>query len=181
MSTAVKILPHYTYEDYCQWEGHWEVIEGIPYAMSPAPVPRHQFISGNIFREFSLSLRNKNCSCKPYMPLDYVVKDDTIVQPDFLVVCKEINKKFLDFTPSLVVEILSPATALKDRNNKFNIYEAQKIPYYLIVDIDKKEIEIYRLTENGKYVLEIFSPGLPYTFQLDSDCSVDVALPDIWE
>ncbi|WP_301924323.1 hypothetical protein [Ferruginibacter sp.] len=38
MSSAVKILPHYTYEDHCQWEGRWEIIEGIPFAMSPAPV-----------------------------------------------------------------------------------------------------------------------------------------------
>jgi len=181
MSTAGKILPHYTYDDYCQWEGHWEVLEGIPYAMSPVPGPRHQFISGNIFREFSLSLKTSNCSCKSYMPLDYVVKDDTIVQPDFLVVCKEINKKFLDFTPSLVAEILSPATSLKDRNNKFNIYESQKIPYYLIVDIDTKDAEIYHLKENGKYTVEIFSPESPYTFQLDSDCSINVILNNIWE
>ncbi len=26
-------------------EGRWELIEGIPYAMSPAPIPPHQFIS----------------------------------------------------------------------------------------------------------------------------------------
>ncbi|HSV11108.1 MAG TPA: hypothetical protein VLI68_10085 [Hanamia sp.] len=35
--SAVKLLPHYTYEDYCHWEGRWEVIDGIPYAMIPAP------------------------------------------------------------------------------------------------------------------------------------------------
>ncbi|TCK06622.1 hypothetical protein [Phorcysia thermohydrogeniphila] len=28
-------LPHYTYEDYKHWEGKWELIEGIPYAMCP--------------------------------------------------------------------------------------------------------------------------------------------------
>lgn len=35
--SAVRILPHYTYSDYCNWEGRWELIEWIPYAMSPAP------------------------------------------------------------------------------------------------------------------------------------------------
>jgi hypothetical protein len=35
--SAVKLLPHYTYEDYCHWEGRWEVIDGISYAMIPAP------------------------------------------------------------------------------------------------------------------------------------------------
>jgi hypothetical protein len=36
---GVKILPHYTYRDYLHWEGKWEVIDGIPNAMSPAPAP----------------------------------------------------------------------------------------------------------------------------------------------
>jgi hypothetical protein len=40
MSSAVKILPYYTYEDYVQWEGKWELIDGIPYAMSPAHTPK---------------------------------------------------------------------------------------------------------------------------------------------
>jgi hypothetical protein len=39
MSNAIKILPHYTYADYVQWEGKWEVIDGVPHAMSPAPRP----------------------------------------------------------------------------------------------------------------------------------------------
>jgi hypothetical protein len=44
MAGAIKILPHYTYSDYEQWEGQWELIDGIPYAMSPLPVPKHQKI-----------------------------------------------------------------------------------------------------------------------------------------
>lgn len=30
MSSDIKILPHYTYEEYRLWEGRWELIEGIP-------------------------------------------------------------------------------------------------------------------------------------------------------
>ena len=105
--SAGKILPHYTYSDYLHWEGKWEVIEGIPYAMSPASAPRHQQISVNLSAEFSNNL--KQCKkCQVYQPIDYILADDTILQPDILVVCKEIKKKFLDFAPSLVVEIISP-------------------------------------------------------------------------
>ena len=177
----LKYCPHYTYEDYCRWEGQWELIEGIPYAMCPAPVPQHQFVAGNMFREFSYSLKNKNCPYKAYLPIDYKISEDTILQADLSIVCKEIKKKFLDFPPSVVVEILSPATAMKDRNNKFYIYESQKIPYYIIVDIDKKEIAIYNLKDDGKYVAEKFSSTNPYTFMLDGDCSIDVVLNNIWD
>jgi hypothetical protein len=40
MSSATKILPHYTYEEYWLWEGRWELIVGIPYAMIPAPMDK---------------------------------------------------------------------------------------------------------------------------------------------
>jgi len=37
-----KYLPSYTYEDYKSWEGDWELINGIPYAMAPSPIKIHQ-------------------------------------------------------------------------------------------------------------------------------------------
>jgi hypothetical protein len=51
MEVAVRILPHYTYADYKHWEGNWELIEGIPYAISPAPLPKHQYIASNLTGE----------------------------------------------------------------------------------------------------------------------------------
>ncbi|MBC7867960.1 MAG: Uma2 family endonuclease [Gloeobacteraceae cyanobacterium ES-bin-316] len=182
MSSAVKILPHYTYEEYRLWEGRWELIEGIPYAMSPAPVPRHQLISNNIKYELTDAIKKAGCkNCKVYDFIDVKVSEDTIVQPDALVVCKEITKAFLDFPAAVVVEILSPSTAMKDRNNKFYIYQSQKIPYYLIIDVDKDLIEIYHLKDDGKYKLETSDPSLPYHFQLDAECSVEVLLHNIWQ
>ena len=44
-------LPHYTYDDYVQWEGRWEIINGIPYAMYPAPSKKHQRVSLKIARQ----------------------------------------------------------------------------------------------------------------------------------
>ncbi|MEO6538168.1 MAG: Uma2 family endonuclease [Ferruginibacter sp.] len=182
MHSAVKILPHYTYEEYCLWEGRWELIEGIPYARSPAPSPRHQWISSNIKYELKDAIKKSGCkNCKVYDFIDIKVAEDTILQPDAVVVCKEITKPFLDFPATLIVEILSPSTAIKDRNNKFTIYQAQKIPYYLIIDVDKNEIEIYHLKENGKYELQKNNSAPFYDFHLESDCSIDVMLNNIWE
>lgn len=182
MSSAIKILPHYTYEDYCQWEGRWEIIEGIPFAMSPAPAPRHQWVSSNIKGEIRNALKKSGCkNCKVYDFIDIKIAEDTILQPDAVVVCREITKPFLDFPAALVVEILSPATAMKDRNNKFYIYQTQKIPYYIIIDVDKNEIEVYHLNEDAKYEPEKIAPGASYTFILDPGCTADVVLNSIWE
>lgn len=67
MNAAIRILPHYTYEEYCKWEGRWELIDGIPFAMSPAPLPEHQLIGGNVICEFKSAVKRSGCkNCKVY-------------------------------------------------------------------------------------------------------------------
>ena len=178
---AVKLLPHYTYEDYCLWEGRWELIDGIPFAMSPAPGMKHQSIVANIIYELKKAIKEAKCKhCKVYDFIDLKIEEDTILQPDCSVVCKTTKKNFLDFPASLVVEILSPATALKDRHTKFSIYEKFGMKYYMIVDEEKNQVEIYHL-ENSKYVLQNSSSKTPFTFYLDDDCKIEVSLKNIWE
>ena len=146
MGVINKILPHYTYDDWLHWEGRWELIEGHPIAMSPTPIPSHQRVAAELITELTLALRKTKCKhCHVYDPLDYKISEDTILEPDILIVCGEIKKKYLDFPPILVVEILSPSTALKDRHTKYEFYEQQGVKYYLIVDADKKTIEVYEL------------------------------------
>jgi len=179
--SAVKILPHYTYEDYCLWEGRWELIEGIPYAMSPAPNMKHQWIVANIISELRKAIKASKCKhCKVYDFIDLKIEEDTILQPDCSIVCGTTKKNYLDFPPALVVEILSEATVLKDRISKFSIYEKFGIKYYLIIDPEKETVEIYCL-ENSKYLLQNFSPENPFTFSLSDDCKIDVVIKNIWE
>ena len=177
MSIAEKYRPSYTYEDYCQWEGRWELIEGMPYAMSPLPVPDHQRVSLNLCILLKEGL--KNCKqCRVYPPLDWKMAEDTVVQPDVLIVCNKIEKKYLDFPPALVAEILSPSTAAKDRNVKMELYQAQGVKYYCILDAQFKKIEVYELINN------FYQPTSldPSTFQFNIDtCIADVNFENLWE
>lgn len=175
MPGAVKILPNYTYEDYCHWEGRWEIIDGIPFAMAPSPRPLHQSLSSRIAYKFLISIENNNCSCEVYQPIDYRVYENTILQPDLLITCKPIEKLFLDFSPVLVVEILSPSTMLKDRNTKYEIYQKQGIRYYLIIDFINKTIETYELDKKGIYQLKEITEYI-----LDDDCTIVPDLNSIW-
>ena len=101
--------------------------------------------------------------------MDYKISDDTILVPDILIICGEVKKKYLDFPPALIVEILSPSTALRDRHTKYQYYQQQGVKYYLIVDADKKIINIYMI-ENGEYSLQ--ENNNPYSFQFDDECSI---------
>ena len=178
MGIADKIIPHYTYNDRVHWEGKWELIEGHPIAMSPTPVPSHQRVAAELRTELLLALRKANCKkCRVYDPVDYKIADDTILVPDILIICGEIKKKYLDFPPSLVVEILSPGTALRDRHTKYQYYQQQGVKYYLIVDIDKKNIEVYML-QDGNYSLEGIDNS--YVFYLNDECSITPDLSEIF-
>jgi len=172
-------LPHYTYEDYCQWEGRWELIDGIPYAMSPLPLPAHQRAGGRLFMAFEQPLLKRCDHCTAYPPIDWKVKDDMVLQPDFLVVCGEVKKPYIDFPPVMVAEILSPSTALKDRNTKFDIYESEGVKYYLILDVQLKEMQVYELTD-GKYELVSVNPS-SFDFTFHDDCSISVSLGEVWD
>ncbi len=176
-----RLLPHYTYSDYCNWEGRWEVIDGIPFAMSPAPTPRHQWLVANIISELRTAIKKSNCKhCKVYDFIDVLIENDTILQPDCSIVCKPISKKFLDFPAVLVVEILSPVTTLKDRHTKFALYENFGMKYYMIVDGENNEAEIY-LLENSKYILQRNPEDTPFIFSLDNGCKIELIINNIWE
>ncbi|HRF57820.1 MAG TPA: Uma2 family endonuclease, partial [Campylobacterales bacterium] len=115
---ALKLehLPSYTYDDYANWEGKWELIHGIAYNMSPAPVKKHQFISSNIAWELKNALLD--CPrCIALLPVDWRISDDTVVCPDNLVVCDEdMEGAYIVKAPLIIFEVLSKSTASKDCN-----------------------------------------------------------------
>lgn len=152
--TALKIedLPQYTHEDYAQWEGRWELINGIPYAMVPMPRIKHQRMCGKIYNYLSKLL--ENCPyCEALLPVDWQITGDTIVQPDVLVICEDniesIDGEKLLVPPVVVFEILSPSTARKDRVLKYQLYEKAGVQYYFIVDADARSAEVFELNRDG--------------------------------
>jgi Uma2 family endonuclease len=181
MTTAEKYLPHYTYDDYMHWEGRWELLEGHPIAMSPMPIPKHQRAVIALSFELELALRQVKCKqCKVYDALDYKVKDDTILQPDLLVLCKPTSKKYIDFPPAFVAEIFSPSTVLRDRNTKFEIYQQQGVKYYLMVDADKEVFYLYVL-QGDKYQLVEQDFNESYSFEFEEGCKAAIVLNQVWE
>lgn len=179
MSAAQKYIPHYTYDDWIHWEGRWELIEGIPVAMSPMPMPEHQKVLAALITEVSLAIRTTNCKdCKMYDAIDFKIAEDIIFEPDALVVCGRINKSYLDFPPALVIEVLSKSTEEKDRGIKYDYYEQQGVKYYLIVDYKKQSIEIYKLID-GKYQLKPYRNC--FEFELNENCKIVPELNNVWE
>ena len=152
MSTPnLEDLPHYSYDDYVQWEGRWELIYGVAHAMSPSPSITHQSISQHIASQLERAL--ENCQeCHALLPVDWKIDEETTVQPDNLVVCGELEKTaYLSKTPTLIFEVLSKSTAHKDRTTKFKLYEREGVRHYVIVDPKESIAKVYRL-QDGRYI-----------------------------
>lgn len=171
-------LPCYTYSDYVQWEGRWELICGVPHAMSPAPGIAHQSVSQHIASQLESAL--KNCKeCHALLPVDWKINEETIVQPDNLVVCGELEKKaYLNKTPTLIFEILSKTTAHKDRTTKFKLYEQEGVRHYVIVDPNENLAKVYRL-QDGRYIKHIDASEERVEFDLGK-CIVQFDFVKIW-
>lgn len=180
MPAAEKILPNYTYADYCQWEGKWEIIDGIPFSMLPGPDIKHQVIStglGGVFYKALKQIGNKKF--KGSLPIDFMITENTVIQPDYLIYHGEPSKPYLDFTPKLVAEILSPSTAMKDRHTKFNLYESAGVKWFLIVNPETEVVQVYEL-ENGEYVLKQEGHAFTHSFELEEGCRIGVDFGEIW-
>jgi len=168
----IEEYPHYSYDEYKLWEGKWELIEGAPYAMAPAPMIEHQNISANI--AWQLKELFKECEkCQTLLPIDWKVSEDTIVQPDNLVIChKPSNPAYITQAPEIIFEILSKSTAHKDEGIKFDLYEREGVSYYIIVNPTDKMAKVYYL-QDGKYAKLKDTYDESVTFKVDA-CSKEL-------
>ncbi|OQA20187.1 MAG: hypothetical protein BWY64_00351 [bacterium ADurb.Bin363] len=163
IARKLDINKKYSYADYLTWsdDERWEIIDGVPYNMSPAPVPNHQRISMEFSRQIANYLIDKTCEVFA-TPIDVRFpkgkkKNDKeifdVVQPDIIIVCNQdkIDDKGCLGAPDIAMEILSPSTASRDVIKKRRLYEKNKVKQYWIVDPQEKEVYIYKLQDNGKY------------------------------
>jgi Uma2 family endonuclease len=161
---AQKSNQHYTVDDYMGWPDdiRCELIDGVIYDMSPAPLIKHQQVSihlaGSLFsflQEQQPKEGSGGSDCQVLVaPIDVVLAEDTVVQPDLIVVCdpeKWANGKHIIGAPDAVVEILSPSTALKDRREKKALYQRSGVKEYLLIDPAGDYAEYFLLEPSGEY------------------------------
>jgi Uma2 family endonuclease len=78
-------------------------------------------------------------------------------EPDVLYVAKghegRLRDTFLDGPADLVVEVISPESVTRDRQDKFAEYQAAGIPEYWLLDPQPQQAEFYQLDTQGRYQL----------------------------
>lgn len=128
-----------------------EIIDGELY-VTPSPVNFHQTILFNLAMAFGKFLEIHPLGKLRFAPLDVILSEYDVLQPDLLYVSNEHKDYLQDWVrgaPDLVVEILSPATEARDRGIKSKAYARYGVREYWIVDPVVEVIEVYRLAAEG--------------------------------
>jgi Uma2 family endonuclease len=168
MPSPRKSEKTFTYADYAAWpeDERWELIDGVPYDMTPAPNRTHSLISKGCLKTLYDYFEGKPCEVH-HAPFDVRLpekegkdekneKDEsikTVVQPDVLVVCDQdkLDEKGCRGAPDLVIEILSPSTASKDCLTKRHVYEKHGVRELIIIDPTNRLVQVYVLEKKGKF------------------------------
>jgi len=176
---------YYTYTDIIKMDDdiRRELIDGVIYNMA-SPLNVHQDIMGEIFNQLKNFLKGKNC--KVYIaPFDVRLnadkpnkEDDTVLQPDVLVIC---DRSKLDpkgrgckGAPDLVIEVLSPSTAYRDRHIKYNKYLEHGVREYWIVDPAHNIVEAHIL-ENDMYKIYYYQKTDSLPVHVLEGCEIDLS------
>jgi len=123
-----------------------ELIDGKHY-MAPAPGTNHQSICRHIQFQLYRQLEQPGEAQVFNAPTDVELSEVDVVQPDLAVVAASrahiISPSRIVGPPDVVVEIVSPSTAERDRGLKRKLYELRGVPVYWLVDPEARTVTVY--------------------------------------
>lgn len=113
---------------------------------------RHNLIVGNLVVALGSQMRGSPCRAYP-SDLRVRTRPDHYLYPDLTVVCGESRladeKRDVLLNPTLVVEVLSPSTEMRDRTDKLDQYrKVTTLQDYLLVSQNGRRIQRYTRQES---------------------------------
>lgn len=187
MAIVVDRKTKLTYEDYRQFpeDGRrHEIIDGDHY-VSAAPSVYHQWVLTRLLLQLYQRINESGAGYVLPAPVDTVLSQTDVVQPDIVVTLDRdealIRRECIDRAPDLVVEVLSPSTAHRDRGLKLDLYQKAGVSEYWIVDPERRMVQQYVLTAG-----EFRSAG-EHSARITVACTggrngsaIDVDLTEVW-
>ncbi len=141
----------FTINDYMSMPDgkRYQLLDG-EMVLALSPTSKHQSISGQLYLAMTQLVTQNQLGRVWYAPLDVILSDHDVVQPDILFVSNAradiVTEANVQGATDLVVEILSPATAQQDREYKRTLYSHHGVREYWLVDPEEDLVEVW--TEN---------------------------------
>jgi len=139
----------FTRKDLEQLPEDWraELIEG-DLVMLPAPDPSHQLLIQQLVLALGAHLGPEGQPRLLLAPLDIVIDDESVLQPDVLVLpegTRPARRPWVIPPPVWVAEVLSPKTAMRDCGVKLALYARRGVREAWIVDPDRECVVVHDL------------------------------------
>jgi len=159
----------------------YEAIDGALY-VTPPPKFEHQWVSHRLAVALDRILVAPGHGIVVAAPVGVEFPDtEEGVQPDLLFVSNEragiIRRGWLRGAPDLVVEILSPSTAGRDRGKKLDLYRRHGVGEYWIADRERRVVEVWRFSA-GATEPEVHDDRVPV--RLGAEPVGEIALEEIF-
>ncbi|MEL6527932.1 MAG: Uma2 family endonuclease [Chloroflexota bacterium] len=173
---------HMSIAEYLAFEGQSDIkhefVAGRVYAMSGGSI-RHGVITVNISTDLNIQLEDTDCTVSSP---DTRVKSEAMPSfryPDVVVFCGEpvlVDERVDTLgNPIVLVEVLSPSTAVKDYNEKLEEYiKIDSLQAYVLVTQHTAKVQIFSRHESGKWWYDIVT-GLDSTVRIGAiDCTLEM-------
>jgi Uma2 family endonuclease len=139
----------------------YEVIEG-EVCMTPSPTARHQRIVAKLISLLNVFAESRDLGQVFAGPLDVLFAEGEYLEPDVVFVRTEhvdlVSDRGVEGPPDLVVEVVSPSTAARDRGVKLERYRLYGVPEYWVVDPDERTLEVWKLAEGAEQPSSLAPP-----------------------
>lgn len=146
----------------------------------PRPHPRHQAILRELSTELTIYLRAHRIGAV-WPEIDVQLSRRRVYVPDLVFLSQSQLDRYssdrgrIVGAPDLVVEIVSPASASRDRVANFNAYREAGVPWYWLIDSQSLAVEEYRLMPEGYLAVARVAAGEIFRPQLFPDLGVNLA------
>ncbi|MDQ3749236.1 MAG: Uma2 family endonuclease [Acidobacteriota bacterium] len=171
-----------TAEEYLAFEraakDKHEFIGGKIVAMAGA-TDRHNVIASNVFLGIGIQLKGTRCRVFA-SDMRVNAKRENYFYPDIVVTCGERKfedkKKDVLVNPTVILEVLSKSTKLKDRNEKFESYILlESLTDYVLIEQDKIKIEHYSRIDEKNWNVRIYTEADEEIIFESIKCKLSVA------
>jgi Uma2 family endonuclease len=154
-----------------------ELLFGRLYLL-PSPTPEHQAMAQELYVHFRQIARASGGRAF-IAPLDVALADHSVAQPDVLYISPrraEVLQKRIEGAPDLVIEVLSPGTARRDRREKLALYAQSGIQEYWLAEFGARKVE-FLVNQDGRFVAALPVAGVYRSEKLPE---VYLDLAELW-
>lgn len=153
LQTSQRPLTVADFESFPDDGNRYEIMGGM-LSVSPAPTLDHQRIALRIAAALELYFDDVRTGEVFIAPVDVELSNFDVIEPDVVVVLDANasikHKRRIVGAPDIVVEVISPSSAKRDRVRKAALYAINGVREYWLVDPERNMFEVLAL-RRGNY------------------------------